>query len=171
MYYNGWKMDHYLSNLFVFAPDGKIIFCLLNAPGSLHDSTLAECSNLYQLLNDVFVQTGGQCCMDSAFVSKNNPAVIKKSDHLNHASYELEMITMIQATSLQQSAEWGMHPLQSAFPRIKQTIKFDETEERKYILMAITLLHNYRCSKVGLNQIQNVYASHLVKDPSELYFE
>ncbi|KAE8899767.1 hypothetical protein PF005_g22125 [Phytophthora fragariae] len=33
MFYNGWTHDHYVSNVFVFSPQGLIIACTLNAPG------------------------------------------------------------------------------------------------------------------------------------------
>eukprot|EP00171_Calliarthron_tuberculosum_P005037 IDg5037t1 len=38
MFYNGWTLIHYVSNVFVFAPNGTIIACAINAPGSMHDS-------------------------------------------------------------------------------------------------------------------------------------
>jgi hypothetical protein len=38
-----------------------------------------------------------------------------------------------------------MRALQSAFPRIKQTIWFDETDESKSFLIANTLLNNFGC--------------------------
>jgi hypothetical protein len=39
------------------------------------------------------------------------------------------------------------------------------------ILIAISVLNNYCATKVGLNQIQAVYAPHLLQDPISLYFE
>ena len=39
-FYNGWKHDQYVTNIFAFAPNGSIITCTLNAPGTWHDSTL-----------------------------------------------------------------------------------------------------------------------------------
>ena len=41
-FYNGWKHDHFVTNIFAFAPNGSIIACTLNAPGTWHDSTLAH---------------------------------------------------------------------------------------------------------------------------------
>jgi hypothetical protein len=32
-FYNGWMHDHYVSNVFVFAPSGLIVCCSINAPG------------------------------------------------------------------------------------------------------------------------------------------
>jgi hypothetical protein len=53
MFYNGWTHDHYVTNLFVFAPDGTIIAAVLNAPGSMHDSELATVGNIYNKLATV----------------------------------------------------------------------------------------------------------------------
>ena len=33
-FYNGWKHDHYVTNIFAFALNGSIIACTLNAPGT-----------------------------------------------------------------------------------------------------------------------------------------
>ena len=44
---NGWKHDHYVTNIFAFAPNGSIIACTLNAPGTLHDSRLAHWGSMY----------------------------------------------------------------------------------------------------------------------------
>jgi hypothetical protein len=53
MFYNGWQHDHYVTNLFVFGIDGMIIACLLNAPGSVHDSSLAYWGDVYQKFDKV----------------------------------------------------------------------------------------------------------------------
>jgi hypothetical protein len=41
-YYNGWLHDHLVGSVFLFAPSGLIVACSVNAPGSWHDSTVAE---------------------------------------------------------------------------------------------------------------------------------
>ena len=33
-FYNGWKHNHYVTNIFAFALSGSIIACTLNAPGT-----------------------------------------------------------------------------------------------------------------------------------------
>jgi DDE superfamily endonuclease len=106
-YYNGWKHGHYITNLFVFALDGMIIFALINAPGSVHDSTLSVWGNLYQLLNQIHKQSGGKCCMDSAFAAKGNPAVIPSSEDLSLVRSARDVLIFREATSLQQSAVTG----------------------------------------------------------------
>ena len=32
--YNGWTRDHYVSNVFAYAPNGDFIFAAVNFPGS-----------------------------------------------------------------------------------------------------------------------------------------
>ena len=59
-----------------------------------------------------------------------------------------------------------MRAIQSAFPRMKDTIRFKGTDdqehveiklETKLILKLMVLLYNFRLEKLGLNQIRNVY--------------
>ena len=46
--YNGWTHDeHYVTNLFLFSPDGKIRCSYFNAPGVRHNSTMAIWSSIY----------------------------------------------------------------------------------------------------------------------------
>lgn len=70
MFYNGWKHDYYVRNVFAFAPNGRVISCAINAPGGFHDSTIAEWGNIYRNLQVVFENTGERCVVDSAFAGK-----------------------------------------------------------------------------------------------------
>ena len=36
MYYNGWTHGHYITNLFVFTVDGRIVDSVYNVPGAMH---------------------------------------------------------------------------------------------------------------------------------------
>ncbi len=158
MYYNGWTHGHYVTNLFVFSICGRIIACVLNVPGSIHDSTVAVWGGVYDKLEAVFNENGGKCCVDSAFASGPNAFLIRSSEDITKARNELELVQQLEATSLRQAAEWGMRAIQSAFPRMKETIKYDEDPtERRLILKLLVLLYNYRLEKVGLNQIRNTY--------------
>ena len=60
-FYNGWKHDHFVTNLFAFAPNGSIIACTLNAPGTWHDSTLAHWGSMYSKLQNAGKITMGKC--------------------------------------------------------------------------------------------------------------
>ena len=37
-----WTHNHYVRFLFLFCPNGKICMCILNAPGTFHDSYMAD---------------------------------------------------------------------------------------------------------------------------------
>ena len=54
MYYNGWQHGHYITNLFVFGADGTIIDAVLNVPGSVHDSQVANWGGTYRKLKEVY---------------------------------------------------------------------------------------------------------------------
>ena len=164
MYYNGWTHGHYITNVFVFGADGTIIDAVLNVPGSVHDSQVAIWGGTYERLKSLYQRTGGICVVDSAFVSTNVPYLIKSSDDLSKAKTAYDREVMTAATSLRQAAEWGMRALQSAFPRLKDHIAYEENGERTIILQLLPLLYNLRCSKVGLNQIRNTYMPSLSKD-------
>ena len=40
--FNGWKDTHNINCVFVFSPNGKIRLCLINSPGTFHESTMAN---------------------------------------------------------------------------------------------------------------------------------
>ena len=76
-YYNGWTCDHYVSSLFMFVPDCTICFCVLNCPGSWHDSFVAHIGNFYATLKSKLPK-GFFVVADSAFpVAKELCEVIK----------------------------------------------------------------------------------------------
>jgi hypothetical protein len=155
-FYNGWTHGHYITNLFIFAPDGLIIFAVINAPGSIHDSTLAEWGDFYKTMDLIYESCGGQCCMDSAFAALNNDAIIRSSEQTN-GNNPLEIVVNKEATSLRQSAEWGMRAIQSAFPRMLDDFRYEEMGSRRLILSVMVMLYNFRSDRVGLNQIRTVY--------------
>ena len=67
MFYNGWKADHYVTNVFVFVPDGTIPIAFFNVPGCVHDSQVADWGGIYDKLESVYKLNGGVCVVDSAF--------------------------------------------------------------------------------------------------------
>ena len=151
MFYNGWTHGHYITNIFVFGADGTIIDAVMNVPGSVHDSQVAIWRGTYERLKEVYRRTGGICVVDSAFASANVPYLIRSSDDVSRARNSLEREVMTAATSLRQAAEWGMRALQSAFPRLKDHIAFEQNGERAIILKLVPLLYNLRCNRVGLS--------------------
>jgi hypothetical protein len=171
-FYNGWKHSHFVTAILCFAPDGSIPACYYNVPGCAHDSTVADWGKLYDKLEQVFNETGLKFVIDSAFCTINIPFLIKSSqDDLTAGDEMLTLDDQLadiakrrEATSMRQSAEWGMRAVQSSFPRIKDTLPYEEYGERKRIMTSLLLLFNLRARLVGINQIRTVYMSHLDVD-------
>ena len=89
----------------------------------------------------VYQRDGGKCTADSAFGSVNREFLIKLSQELNNIqSYRARSIAC-DATSMRQSAEWGMRAFQSSMPHIKDRMKFEECGERKVTLTVMILLY------------------------------
>jgi DDE superfamily endonuclease len=165
-FYNGWTHDHYVSNLFLFSPDGKIRKYFLNAPGCWHDSTLANSSGMYDDLDRIFeAHDEAQVVVDSAFSKDNRPSLVKSHqnimDRLGNIREHGDRFR--DATSVRQMAEWGMRGLQGSFPRLKDRLLYEERGERKIILHLIVLLYNFRASTVGINQIQSSFMPNLLR--------
>lgn len=158
MFYNGWTHDHYVGNVFVFAPNGCIIASAINAPDAMHDSTIAEWGKVYQKLEEVHTLYAGRCVADSAFSKGNYPFLIKSvQDHLVAADDIAQVTALRQATSVRQGAEWGMRAFQGSFPRMKDRFVYEERGERKVMILCTVLFYNLRARKVGLNQILNTF--------------
>jgi hypothetical protein len=164
-FYNGWKSDHFVSAVLCFVPDGTIASAFFNVPGCCHDSTIADWGDLYVKLERVYDETGLMFVIDSAFASGTYKFLIKSSqDDLTADDGLLGVADQIQniavkraATSMRQSAEWGMRAVQSSFPRLKDTMVYEEHGERRIIFTCLFHLYNLRARLVGINQIANVY--------------
>ena len=70
---------------------------------------------------------------------------------------------------MRQASEWGMRALQGSFPRLKDRFLYEEKGVRAISLELIFRLFNFRTRKVGLNQIQSVYASHLDRSANDFF--
>jgi len=168
MCHNGWTGGCCTTNLFCFGPDGRIIACFLNSPGSVHDSTMADWGDVYKLWEEICDRTGAVCCIDSAFKTCEAPCLIRSSNDETKARDAAEHQIFVQATSLRQAAEWGMRAIQGSFPRLKDKIKCELNGERKVFLLLAVCLYNCRVERVGLNQIRNVCVPGWSKDFSHL---
>jgi hypothetical protein len=161
-YYNGYHSDTMVNNIFLFSPEGKIIYGVFNAPGSWHDSHVArplvalvlEKIGNYKICVDQGFKRGG--ILFGKFVgplsqkSRRNLSPILRREFIElHNKY----------VSLRQSSEWGMRALQGTFSRLKSRLT-SITNVRNAIIYSIILLHNYRTSRVGLNQIAVVFNPH-----------
>jgi hypothetical protein len=94
----------------------------------------------------------------------NREFLIKSSQELIHIrSYRAQSIAR-DATSMRQSAEWGMRAFQSSMPRITVRMKFEERGERKVTLTVMILLYNLRARMIGINQLRSFYMGALYHD-------
>jgi len=174
-FYNGWKSDHFVTAVLCFVPDGTIPACFYNVPGCTHDSTVADWGSIYDKLSRVYDDTGFKFVIDSAFCTAQFPFLIKSSqdyltadDNLVTLEEQLEDLHIKrEATSMRQSAEWGMRAVQASFPRLKDTLPYEEYGERKHIVTSMLLLFNLRARLVGISQIRNVYYPALQRDANQ----
>ena len=153
-FYNGWHHSNNINSVFVFSPDGKIRLCLINAPGTFHDSTMAD-YGIYEGMEHVYDEYGAKVVVDSAFKIGVKDFVIKSSqeDPLDPD----QLVTNRAATSVRLLSEWGMRQLGGAFPRMKDPVLYEEQNERKVILRLMVHLHNFQTSVIGINQIMNLF--------------
>ncbi|EFP88872.2 uncharacterized protein PGTG_14211 [Puccinia graminis f. sp. tritici CRL 75-36-700-3] len=161
-YYNGWTCSHYCSCIIAFAPDGTIMYAILNAPGSWHDSAIAV--PLYErLLNHT--PDGYRIISDTAFPRKSQRlqrrilAPVKRGDRLPETPRSFSRMKLLneEVVLARQAAEWGMRSLQGSFARLKLPMPAADHSQRLRILQAVCFLHQLRCRMVHINQTATVY--------------
>jgi hypothetical protein len=101
-----------------------------------HTSTNADRGNIYIKLEKVCNETGGICCVDSAFLMRNQPYMIRssQSDITGTGATtgpKFGFDKNQQGTSMQQCSEWGMRVLQSSFPCLNDKFLFETKGEWK----------------------------------------
>ena len=163
--YNGWKSKTYINSIYVFSPDGLIQMATINAPGSWHDSTMAD-YGVYRKMERVYALHQATIVVDSAFNLRQNNYLIRSSQSdpelrpgATRAQEKRAVALNNQATLLRQLSEHGMRMIQGQFPRLKDNLQLEEFGERKVVLHLLVLLYNYQTSKVGMNQILNSFMS------------
>jgi hypothetical protein len=176
--YNGWLCEHFISSVLVFAPTGGWIFALksrlsdlmigcviaarLNAPGSWHDSRVAQ--PIYEKLR-TRTPRGFYLVADTAFPRGTNQidgkirAPIKTGQTLRGTTAEIEekLVFDRELLSYRQTAEWGMRSLQGSFGRLRLPVDIGNKEARGNLIEICVRLLNLRTRRVGYNQIRSVY--------------
>ncbi len=76
--------------------------------------------------------------------------------HLHHDVRDYLLKIGNDHTSLWQASKWGMRGLQGTFPRWKKRLPGNH-EQRRLVIEATVLMHNYRTEMVGFNQINTVF--------------
>eukprot|EP00742_Colponemidia_sp_Colp-10_P011916 GILJ01013310.1.p1 GENE.GILJ01013310.1~~GILJ01013310.1.p1 ORF type:complete len:375 (-),score=23.47 GILJ01013310.1:55-1179(-) len=158
--WNGWLQQSMCSNLLVWSPEGKIIMCRLNGPGSWHDGHMAE--NVYAAL----VSLPESYCLvtDTAFKAAKEfkSKILKplKADALNNVNDERftaqQMILHSLVLSIRQTAEWGNAALLAMCGRLRLPLHVNPAR-RAELLEICVLLFNFRTTECEVNQILNTY--------------
>ena len=177
--YNGWLHAHFVSCVLAFSTSGasltrlatsmanvlfagNIIACRLNAPGSWHDSRIAQ--QIYAKLRDKTPE-GYYLVADSAFPKGHDQirgrihAPIKEGTRLPADPIQRAEALAFnrQLLSLRQAAEWGNGMLQRVFGRLRVPLPIRYTRYRAILLELCFRLFNLRTRRVGLSQIRTVY--------------
>jgi hypothetical protein len=152
-YYNAYDGHAKVGNLFIWAPDGKIIFCKLNNTGVQHDSMIA--AQAYHLVEDR-TPAGFGILADSAFPNLGGK-IIKplKISQVITADIEAQLRSRT-VSAMRVPCEWGNRGLQACFPRVTVPLPV-EHEWRKAIIVACVHLLNFRTAKMGQSQIQSCF--------------
>ena len=116
----------------------------VNNPGCIHDSQIADFGGVYNKLQTQYNICGGKGVGASAFSSSRCPFIIKTSQTLSNNATEFQRQQQIEATSVRQSAEWGNRGFKSSFPRMYDTIHYEEYGERLIFLLSLVHLYNFR---------------------------
>ena len=128
-FYNRWTHDHHIKNVFVFAPNGKVVIAGFNFHGKCHDSDVTDYCGIYDKFRELQARNGIKCTADLAFTGSEFPFLIKSG-----LSYTAPTIyrarIMDKDTSMRQSAEWGMRLYQVSYPRIRDKLKFSTHKKR-----------------------------------------
>ncbi len=148
--------DHYVSSMFIFGMDGLIKICGLNAPGTMHDSSIADYGNAYEKLEEVFDETGGKVVVDAVFHLTNNNFIIKSGKNVPLGNSQV-VVRACDATSIHQSSVWGMRRFQASFPTMKDEFHMETQVERRIILLLVVYLFDYRMNLVGCNQVRSSF--------------
>jgi hypothetical protein len=117
--YSGYHSDTMVNNLFAYAPDGKVIFCAINFPGSWHDGSI-----MANVLPYICKKIGTyKMCVDQG-LPRTGDAVdvlvgpISRTQAYRHAPNFHPFLLRLSNVyvSLCQASEWGMRGLQGTFP-------------------------------------------------------
>lgn len=174
MTYNGWLHGHFCSSVFAFSATGVIIACALNAPGSWHDSRIAQ--RIYdRLLDDT--PDGYYLVADTAFprgpasIQGRIQAPLKQDSRLPEDPEELNNLLRFnrQLLTYRQTAEWGMRTIQGSFGRLRLPLPIAKTQKRRELLETCARLFNLRTRRVGISQIKNTYVTLWMDNDDQLW--
>jgi hypothetical protein len=163
-FYCGYDCDTMVNNVFAYGPDSKEFFAAVNFPGCWADGVLTA-----RFLHAIKKRIGEfKICVDQGFPQSGDAygmlvgPITKRAArrlHRDVREYLLQISNM--HTSLRQASEWGMRGLQGTFSRWKKCLPSNHFQ-RRLVIEAIVLIHNYCTELVGFYQINTVFDSEYV---------
>ena len=137
-----------------------ICHCTINAPGSVHDSSLADQNfGVCKKMSETHKKHNVKVVVDSAFNTSGSPC-LTKSAQVDPIKTAAGLLSNRQAMSLRQLSEWGMQMIQAQFPRMKEPITFEEMGHQRLLQHPMVLLYDFQTSTVLANQTLNAHMSH-----------
>ena len=141
---------------------GVILDVNTNAPGSWHDSRVAQ--PIYEKLRE-YTPDGFYLVADTAFphgaqdIHGCIAAPIKSGQRFRGTQQEIEAHFAYdrELLSYRQTAEWGMRSIQGSFGRLRIPLPIDDEHLRADLLECIFRLHQLRTRRIGYNEIREVY--------------
>ena len=113
--------------------------------------------HVYDALEKIYQRTGCKIVVDSAFRGGKRDFMIKSAQG-DPVDGNCEVILENRAaTSIRQLSEWGMRMVQGQFPRVADTLIFDESGDRRVVMRIMVHLYNFQCCQVGQNEILNSF--------------
>lgn len=125
IFYYWFTHDHYVGNVFVFAPNNKIVACAINAPGSMNESMIAKCGGVYETLQKKFDLCRGQVVLCSAFAKVKYIFLIRSAMDEKNADRPDEVLKIRQETCMRQASKWGMSAFKGTFQRMKDRFAYE----------------------------------------------
>lgn len=165
--------------LSAFAPNGVIIVCVINAPGAMNYSLIAEWLYVYGKIRKRFQAFWWSVC--GLFLLLEGTVHDFQLNHpRNLLVIVIEMLRkwgiLQEATSMRLAAEWGTREFHGAFLRMKYRFVCEERSGRKIMLLSLAVLYNLRARLVeitkvlstfmpSLNVERGTFFSHLIQIP------
>jgi DDE superfamily endonuclease len=148
---------------------GLIIAANINAPGSWHDSRVAQ--PIYEKLHTK-TPDGFYLVANTAFPRGNREiedriqAPLKTGQQIcgTRAQIEEKMLYNRELLSYRQTAEWGNRALQGAFGCLCIPLEINHSSRCQQLIEICICLHNLHTNRVGLNEIRNVYMKVWIDD-------
>jgi len=164
-FYCGYDCDTMVNNVFAYGPDGKVFFAAVNFPGSWADGVLTV-RFLHALKNKIGEY---KISVDQGFPRSREAygmlvgPITKRAARRLHRDVREYLLRISNVhTLLHQASEWEMRGLQGTFPYWKKRLPSDHFQ-RRLVIEAIILIHNYRTELVGFNQIYTLFDSEYVR--------